>query len=89
MPDVGPLEIIIIAVVILILFGSKKMPDAARSLGRSLRIFKSETRGLHQDEQMATQSLPPAVQTRPAADPGVTLVNGRPIETERSTRDDG
>ncbi|GAB3127185.1 hypothetical protein GCM10027289_04360 [Tsukamurella serpentis] len=33
---------IIIAVVLLILFGGKKLPDAARGLGRSMRIFKSE-----------------------------------------------
>lgn len=88
MPDLGPLEIVIIAIVILILFGSKKMPDAARSLGRSLRIFKSETRGLHQDEQTSTTSLPPAVTSRPQPDPGVTLVNGRPLENDRVVRDD-
>lgn len=50
MPNLGATEIIIIAVVILVLFGAKKMPDAARSLGRSMRIFKSETKGLHEDD---------------------------------------
>jgi sec-independent protein translocase protein TatA len=44
--DLGPWEIAIIAVVILVLFGSAKLPQAARSLGRSMRIFKSETKGL-------------------------------------------
>lgn len=48
--DLGPWEIAIIAVVILVLFGSRKLPDAARSLGRSMRIFKSETKGLIGDE---------------------------------------
>ncbi|MBV9291553.1 MAG: Sec-independent protein translocase subunit TatA [Frankiales bacterium] len=48
--DIGWPEILIIAVVILVLFGSKKMPDAARSLGRSLRILKTEVKGLHDDE---------------------------------------
>lgn len=51
MPDLGPLEIAIIALVIIVLFGSRKLPDAARSLGRSLRIFKAETRGLREDGQ--------------------------------------
>jgi sec-independent protein translocase protein TatA len=46
----GPVELIIIAGVIMVLFGSKKMPEAARSFGRSLRIFKTETRGLRDDE---------------------------------------
>lgn len=50
MPNLGPTEIIIIAVVVLILFGSKKLPDASRALGRSMRIFKSETKGLHDDD---------------------------------------
>ncbi len=38
----SPWAWIVIAVVLLILFGGKKLPDAARGLGRSLRIFKSE-----------------------------------------------
>src|SRR3954470_4338440 len=50
MPDLGPWEILIIAVVILVLFGSAKLPQAARSLGRSMRIFKSETKGLISDD---------------------------------------
>jgi sec-independent protein translocase protein TatA len=48
--DLGPWEIAIIAVVILVLFGSAKLPQAARSLGRSMRIFKSETKGLISDD---------------------------------------
>jgi sec-independent protein translocase protein TatA len=49
MPTPGPIELLIIATVILVLFGSRKLPDAARSMGRSLRIFKSEVRELHND----------------------------------------
>ena len=57
--DLGPWEILIIAVVVLVLFGSKKLPDAARSIGRSLRIFKTEVKGLHDDEP-APPATPPA-----------------------------
>ena len=46
----GTGEIILILVVIMLLFGAKRMPDAARSLGRSMRIFKSETRALRDDD---------------------------------------
>jgi sec-independent protein translocase protein TatA len=46
----SPWKILIIAAVVLILFGSKKMPDAARSLGRSMRILKSEVKGMHEDD---------------------------------------
>jgi sec-independent protein translocase protein TatA len=51
--DIGWPEIAIIAVVVLVLFGSKKLPDAARSLGRSMRIMKTEIKGLHDDETPA------------------------------------
>jgi sec-independent protein translocase protein TatA len=59
--DLGPWEIAIIAVVILVLFGSAKLPQAARSLGRSMRIFKSETKGLindDDDKQNVPQNAP-------------------------------
>lgn len=54
--DLGPWEIAIIAVVILVLFGSAKLPQAARSLGRSMRIFKSETKGLIGDDDEKQQT---------------------------------
>jgi sec-independent protein translocase protein TatA len=47
----SPWKILIIAVVILVLFGSRKLPHAARSLGQSMRILKREVQGLHEDEQ--------------------------------------
>ena len=56
--DIGWPEILIIAVVILVLFGSRKMPDAARSLGRSLRILKTEVKGLHDDDEPAKPATP-------------------------------
>ncbi|WP_155375639.1 Sec-independent protein translocase subunit TatA [Catellatospora vulcania] len=44
-----PWHLILVVVVLVILFGSKKLPDAARSLGRSMRIFKAETKALSED----------------------------------------
>jgi sec-independent protein translocase protein TatA len=67
MPNLGPTEIIIIALVVVVLFGSKKLPDAARSIGRSLRIFKAETKGLRNDEEAAQQ--PAASAAAPAQAP--------------------
>jgi len=46
----SPWKILIVAVVIIVLFGSKKLPDAARSLGRSMRILKKEVGSMHDDE---------------------------------------
>jgi sec-independent protein translocase protein TatA len=42
-------ELVLVVLVGFLLFGSKKLPGAARSLGQSLRIFKAETRGLRDD----------------------------------------
>ncbi|WP_412539137.1 Sec-independent protein translocase subunit TatA [Longispora sp. K20-0274] len=49
--------VIIIAVVLL--FGSKRLPDAARSLGKSMRIIKAETKGLAEDGNAAQAQQPP------------------------------
>jgi len=50
MGAVRPWHIIVLVVVLILLFGAKRLPDAARSLGRSLRIIKAETRGLADDD---------------------------------------
>jgi sec-independent protein translocase protein TatA len=55
----SPWKILIVAVVIIVLFGSKKLPSAARSLGQSMRILKREVQGLHEDEP---ESGPPGAQ---------------------------
>ena len=46
----------IVAIVVVILFGSKKLPEAARGLGRSLRIFKSEVKEMQNDGKSDTQT---------------------------------
>ena len=53
MGSLGPLEIGLIILAILLLFGYKKLPDASRSLGRSLRIFKGEMKGMKDDDVRA------------------------------------
>jgi sec-independent protein translocase protein TatA len=72
----GP-HIILLVLVIVILFGWKKMPDAARSLGRSMRIFKSEVEEMKKDgtsspsaassDTVKGETVPPPAQ--PAAEP--------------------
>ena len=66
MAGLGTTEIILILLVVLLLFGAKRLPDSARSLGRSLRIFKAETKGLREDldtkdpAETKVNYLPPA-----------------------------
>jgi sec-independent protein translocase protein TatA len=58
----SPWKVLIIAVVVLVLFGSRKMPDAARSLGRSMRILKSEVSKIHDDDE--SEPAPAAAQAQ-------------------------
>ncbi|WP_082392822.1 Sec-independent protein translocase subunit TatA [Nocardia arizonensis] len=61
---------LIILGVVVILFGAKRMPDAARGLGRSMRIFKSEIREMHGEDAPAAAAPAPAPSaTRAVRDP--------------------
>jgi sec-independent protein translocase protein TatA len=75
-------EFVILIGVLLLLFGAKKLPDMARSVGQSARIFKGEMKGMKADDDTSTQpkpdtaaALPPSSTTtaepapRPAAEP--------------------
>jgi sec-independent protein translocase protein TatA len=79
--SLGPLEIGLIVLAILLLFGYKKLPDASRSLGRSMRIFKGEMKGMKDDDvrndnirnkaeaETVRGQLPTAPPVAPAANP--------------------
>ena len=60
--QIGPTEILIILGVVLLLFGGKKLPELARGSGKALRIFKSEVKAMHDDddEQIASKPARPA-----------------------------
>lgn len=63
---------IILVVLVLLLFGSKKLPDAARSLGRSLRIFKAETKALVDEDDKDDQGQLTSAEAA-GADPTTTV----------------
>jgi sec-independent protein translocase protein TatA len=48
--NLGPTEALIVLLVLVLLFGAKKLPELARGSGRALRIFKAETKGLLDEE---------------------------------------
>jgi len=50
-----PSNILIHLIVVLVLFGAKRLPDSARSLGRSMRIFKSEMKEMTAEEKKANE----------------------------------
>ena len=74
--SIGPPEIILILVVLVLLFGAKRLPDAARSLGRSMRIFKSEVKEMKHDDG-DNEDRPRSSTERPRE------VEGRVLDTPR------
>lgn len=93
--EISAWHLALILIAFVVLFGYKKLPDATRSLGRSMRIFKSEVKGLHDDDGRDTRAdsrseartdarveAPRAVEPAPAA-PRTDTADSRP-ESERA-----
>jgi sec-independent protein translocase protein TatA len=53
-----PWHLIVVAIVVIVLFGSKKLPEAARGLGKSMRILKSEAKAMKNDDTASASSAP-------------------------------
>jgi sec-independent protein translocase protein TatA len=87
MPNLGPTEILLILVVLVLLFGAKRLPDTARSLGKSMRIFKSETRAMREDDDEVPPPAAPPAAPRGIEAPPTHVTESRPVsETERTDR---
>ncbi|MFC9324955.1 Sec-independent protein translocase subunit TatA [Kitasatospora sp. NPDC057015] len=65
-----PWHVVIVVAAIALLFGSRRLPEVARGLGRSMRILKAETRALHEDDPGPDGAPGPV----PAVEPGPTPV---------------
>jgi len=68
-----PWHLIILVALIAVLFGSKRLPDAARGLGRSMRIFKAEVQEMKEDGKRPAQ---------PSPSPRTEPLEGRVVEGE-------
>lgn len=73
-----PWLILVIVILFIVMFGSRKLPGAARSLGQSMRILKKEVSGLHEDEPASSTNT--TVQAAPAqlqapAEPAASSAN--------------
>jgi sec-independent protein translocase protein TatA len=75
----SPWKVLIVAIVLIVLFGSKKLPDAARSLGRSMRILKAEVSSLGEDERDAPAAGAQNGAQDPAPMPQAQLTAAAPI----------
>jgi sec-independent protein translocase protein TatA len=55
-----PWHLLVVLAVVILLFGSKKLPEMARGLGKSMRILKAETKALREDDAPAAGTAAPA-----------------------------
>jgi sec-independent protein translocase protein TatA len=76
---IGPLEIVIVLIIVLVIFGPKRLPDLGRSLGRGMREFKDSVTGHDKDE------LPPGGDSGSAPEPeqAPPVAASRPTEQNR------
>lgn len=90
MGSIGPTEIILVLLVLVLLFGARKLPELARGSGRALRIFKAETKGLAEDdEETSSDATQPQEQQRSLPPSTSQSPNGAESSdaTTRATRD--
>ena len=82
--NLGAAEIALIVLAVFLLFGYKKLPDASRSLGRSLRIFKGEMGGMKDDDARASSPATPvpASASAPVSAPVQAPVDAAALERE-------
>jgi sec-independent protein translocase protein TatA len=66
MPNLGGWEFVILIGVLVLLFGAKRLPDMARSIGQSARVFKGEMKGMKNDDPGAKAPESSAVPAEPA-----------------------
>ncbi|MEU9451360.1 Sec-independent protein translocase subunit TatA [Streptomyces sp. NPDC048277] len=74
-----PWHLLIVAIVFIVLFGSRKLPDTARALGKSMRILKSEAKAMKTEEATAAPVEPTSVQM--AAEPTAAPAQPEPRTT--------
>ncbi len=51
MPNIGPMEILVVLIIALIVFGPKRIPELGRSLGKGIREFKGSVTGDNEDDE--------------------------------------
>jgi sec-independent protein translocase protein TatA len=85
---IGPLELIIVLVIILVIFGPKRLPGVGRSLGQGMREFKDSITGKDKGEDEERRDLPAAEEDEPEERPPAAT-SGRSDDAARAFgRDD-
>ena len=71
--NLGPVHVIILLAVVILIFGAKRLPDVAKSVGQSMKIFKNEIKDLNKDDAPVSDATPaqPPVQSTVVTPPVV------------------
>ncbi|RLU99263.1 twin-arginine translocase TatA/TatE family subunit [Streptomyces griseocarneus] len=81
-----PWHILVVVLVVVVLFGSKKLPDTARALGKSMRILKSEAKAMKDEGGSTTEAAPvtpPTVVTPTTVTPSANGTHPSPADSSR------
>jgi sec-independent protein translocase protein TatA len=80
MPNIGPLEIAIVLIIVLVVFGPKRLPELGKSVGEGIKGFRGAMTGEHDDDDKADQKKAElqAANQQPAAE----AVADKPVEGE-------
>jgi sec-independent protein translocase protein TatA len=69
MPNIGPVEIIIVLFIVLVIFGPKRLPELGRSMGRGMREFKDSITGKDDDDDRKAELTAAQAQQQPPPPP--------------------
>jgi sec-independent protein translocase protein TatA len=84
MPNIGPLELAIVLVIALVIFGPKRLPDLGRSLGRGMREFKDSISGKDEEEEALEQARLETQAQQPQPPTDDEPVEGEVVADKRS-----
>jgi sec-independent protein translocase protein TatA len=86
-PNVGPLEIAVVLIIVLIIFGPKRLPELGRSMGRGIREFRGSLGGEHDDDddvEKKRRELEAAEAKQAAAEPAAEPVEGEVVTDNKA-----